>query len=929
MCHKRIIAFVVLLYIMCLSICAQTRLSYITNFTPDEYDYAPQNWGVDISDDGIHYFANSNGLLIKQGENWELVRNAGGSSYRCVNEVENKIYVGGGKNVGYYVRDAAGEYTYTDLSKLLGDFIWGEAWRIIRSDSCIYFQGGKGIFAFDIKTDKLINTIKTKNSHIEIYNGEVYLYGSDGIFKFDHTLSSVTQLYFPVNNSQLFEVRGVFIKKDKHIISTLSDGIFVFQDGLLTPCNKPLNKVLTTNQIYSTLKIKNRYVFGTILDGLYVTDTDLNVLEHLNARNGLKNNTVLSLAKDKWNNVWAGLDYGISYIEIANSIHRNIFNIEIGTAYSSVITSNYNYWGTNQGLFYTTKTNNKAKLVPGTQGQVWALVRIGSSIICLHHKGLFRVDNGQVIKISDEQGFHSMNKIDSSHYLFRCYEHNFLYELDANDGMLKERSAVAGSDLPKDFINMGDKIWFITKNKVSEAEINSSFPKLENKIEYDLQGNARYLYKFNEKIVIEDNNGFYYVNTLNNKIEELPPIKCDETNLQEILFIFIKTKLDNEAIFNTFIGSKELLTPMINIKKRINRTHANSLKSTFIDSTIIFNGVEGFIIYEPNVLNNENNPFVVSLSAAKYREDKEYLFMKNKKIAYANNDVIFNFFTNDNRALSDIQYSYMLHGRDDEFSNFGQNDKKEYTNLREGKYTFEVVAKNNNSISAPITFTFEVVPPYYRSTLARIIYLLVIILTTCCIVQLVKRSYKKKESKILKEKKLSMEMMERNYKIELLNKENIIMTIEKDKLENEVYHKLQELTNSTHNIVVKNNLLLEIKTELESIYNLKDIPLRDKALKKILRNISSSLNNKHDWEIFEEHFSEIHKDFFSKVKELYPEISSTELKLCAYIKLNKSSKEIASLMNISTRGVETARYRLRKKMGISRDDNIHTTLMNI
>jgi FixJ family two-component response regulator len=77
-----------------------------------------------------------------------------------------------------------------------------------------------------------------------------------------------------------------------------------------------------------------------------------------------------------------------------------------------------------------------------------------------------------------------------------------------------------------------------------------------------------------------------------------------------------------------------------------------------------------------------------------------------------------------------------------------------------------------------------------------------------------------------------------------------------------------------------------------------------------------------DWESFARHFDQVHTDFIKRLKEKYPQLSPKDLKLCAYLRMNLVSKEIAPLLNISVRGVEISRYRLRKKMQLHAEVNL-------
>ena len=111
----------------------------------------------------------------------------------------------------------------------------------------------------------------------------------------------------------------------------------------------------------------------------------------------------------------------------------------------------------------------------------------------------------------------------------------------------------------------------------------------------------------------------------------------------------------------------------------------------------------------------------------------------------------------------------------------------------------------------------------------------------------------------------------------------------------------------------------------EKLKDLKD----DAQVRSVIKTIDRNINNDDDWTFFENAFNNADKDFLKKVKEKHPELSSNDLRLCAYLRLNLSSKEIAPLLNISVRSVEVKRYRLRKKMNLSHDDGLTDYIINI
>jgi len=97
----------------------------------------------------------------------------------------------------------------------------------------------------------------------------------------------------------------------------------------------------------------------------------------------------------------------------------------------------------------------------------------------------------------------------------------------------------------------------------------------------------------------------------------------------------------------------------------------------------------------------------------------------------------------------------------------------------------------------------------------------------------------------------------------------------------------------------------------------------------VYSRITREVDNNKQMEVFARAFDEVHEEFLDRLKARYPTLTPTELRLCAFLKMNINTKEIAPLMNISVRGVEICRYRVRKKMGISRETNLTTHILNL
>lgn len=170
---------------------------------------------------------------------------------------------------------------------------------------------------------------------------------------------------------------------------------------------------------------------------------------------------------------------------------------------------------------------------------------------------------------------------------------------------------------------------------------------------------------------------------------------------------------------------------------------------------------------------------------------------------------------------------------------------------------------------------------------------------------------------------------EQRFKTEAIIQEKEIIRLKNERLRSKMKHRDKELANQTFNLIQKNKYLLKLKEEiLDMAKDARSQEVKGR-ISKLIRSIDKEFDNKKQWELFETAFGEVHEDFLNKLKEDYPELTPNEIKLCAYLRMNISSKEIASLMNISVRGVEISRYRLRKKLNLGSDTNLTKFILEL
>ena len=136
------------------------------------------------------------------------------------------------------------------------------------------------------------------------------------------------------------------------------------------------------------------------------------------------------------------------------------------------------------------------------------------------------------------------------------------------------------------------------------------------------------------------------------------------------------------------------------------------------------------------------------------------------------------------------------------------------------------------------------------------------------------------------------------------------------------------MANYTKRIKDRNELLSGVHKELHSLKDHYGSDAINRISSKIGRLIKENDSSNKEWEIFERHFEQAHNNFFKKLLETYPELTQSDLKLCAFLRMNLSSKETAPLLNIEIRSVEVRRYRLRKRMHLSTDENLVEYILN-
>jgi DNA-binding CsgD family transcriptional regulator len=257
---------------------------------------------------------------------------------------------------------------------------------------------------------------------------------------------------------------------------------------------------------------------------------------------------------------------------------------------------------------------------------------------------------------------------------------------------------------------------------------------------------------------------------------------------------------------------------------------------------------------------------------------------------------------------SSVRFLVKLEGIDEEWIQTELPAYK-YDRLPWGNYVFRVKAMDGEgNISKENQVAFIISSPWYWSLGSKLLYLFVLACLILALRVYIIRRLKKQEIRLSREKER-----------ELINLKN-------EKLQTEIHYKSLQLANTTYSMIKKNEMLLEMKKLMSRSKRNLD-PADWNHFKDVWHLLDSNITNEDDWKAFESNFEQAHEEFLQRIKKKYPDLTPSDLKLCAYMRMNLSSKKIAPLLGISLRGVENHRYRLRKKMGLGRDVNLTEYIM--
>ena len=939
-------------------------LPAIRNYRNTDYHAATNISDIGQDKRGVLYFANADGLLTFDGTYWKLypLPNKATSKSLAI-DTAGRIYVGGQDEVGYFFPDHNGILNFHSLKEKLPEIArqFADIWNIIPMGDKVFFRTIETIFEY---AGDSLRTFDAPGGWQTMSKVDGQLYAADktkGLFVFrDEQWQSICP------GTAALHVTGILpYKKDSLLITTLKNGLYVLAasgpagsglagSGLV---RKPTAAdPLLMNDLINRAKTigEDRFAIGTATGGLLILDGQGRLIQRFSSPEGLQNNDIQSIMPDQDANLWLGLDNGIAFIHYNTSV-KLIRPVKDNQLLSNVVKvfDQKLFIGTSNGLYSIpldaaipdiSQLKGAFSEVGNTKGEVWSLEVIDHDLLMGHQDGAFVIRDSKAAPVLTRQGVWDVG-VDGARIIAGTY--TGLRWIDDANGQFSEGNKVNDlyESLPVIAVDTKGTVWAshpyrgVYKNPLPGADGKEMPYKHYGPKEGLPSDLSDFVQVINGKVVVATEKGVYEYDEATDRFVPsavFQPIFHD--NSVEYL---IQDKEGNIwFVSNQRVGvidySKRWGSDPYAVIYFPELTGETVQGASFIypynRDNIFIGSNNGVFHLNFSEYFHSDNKITVLLGAVKAIAEKDSLiyggFAACPKSAVRLpihwNSFHFEYSSPSYAPQSDVEFSYQLAGFDKDWSAWSVRTEKDYTNLSYGKYTFNVRARDNlGNISAPVSFNFIVDPAWYQTGWAWLLY------TLAAVALLYAVRFRQQRRLALHQKRHREEQERLSYlhSLELDRKEKGLIALQNAKLEGELQFKNKELATVTMYLVERGGLLSNMKEELLGVIKKMGIPNLAHELRGIFKMISDTEKSNEDWDRFALYFDQVHNNFLHILKTKFPQLSPTDLKLCAYLRLNLSSKEIAHILNISLKGVEVSRYRIRKKLNLSTETNLYDFLI--
>jgi ligand-binding sensor domain-containing protein/DNA-binding CsgD family transcriptional regulator len=924
----------------------------IKNYTKKIYQGGTQNWDICEGDNGLVFYANNEGLLVFDGKIFSKHSLPKNTILRSIlyDSKTKRIYAGGQNEMGYYQFETNGSLQYISIANLMPEGYKGfeDVWGIEEYEGRFYFQTNRQVFMYDQKS--LIAVAQLENTLENIYKVGKRLFLTDiegSIFELKGG-----QFNKLISKSGL-DISSILARGNNQLlITTYKNGLYFYQDQKLVKVsnNQELFKV---SRIYKACNFGSNYILGSNRNGVFILDSNAQIIKNISNKDGLQNNNVLSVYKDANHNIWLGLDNGIDLLRtnypFAYVVPDGLLK---GTGYCMAEFGDSYYFGTNNGLYAQKKNNNSNfELIANTEGQVWWVQEINGKLFVCHHEGLFEVQGNTANKISEIRGCWKIIPLKSNLGFFALGTYNGISIFNWQNNTLSFVATPSPFKESSRFLEEDElgNIWVAHPYKgLYKIRLNNDLQSVQN---VKLFGTKEGLPSQNENYVFNTQQGLSFctskgVYEFREDYGRFQPAKnfnglLDNKDAFKRLYVGKNGKL-------WFINNHEIgfIKPIYDgVEYSFSKVLLPKLDQNLVGgfdflhecgNGNVFLGVEsGFEQFNLNQIGKfkpvQPQTLITAIHSLEQLDSVyfKYLGPQSNPVEINDRSIEFSYSSTNANFFNDLSFSSYLEGWEKDWSPYKSSTNREFSRLSFGDYSFHIKAKCLGIEGPETIIKIHIPAPWYWTKVAKFIYSFIGIIIVLLIGFFPQMLVRKKAIRIIAEKDTLFKQQTESLKQEKDQKDKELIELKNQQLQQEIEHQGRELASSTMHIVQKSEMLLSIKDKLKHISSISNDPKIKPEISDLIKNIEKDTIIDRDWEKFELYFNNIHDRFTLILKERFPVFTANDIKMCAYLRMNLSTKEIATILNISVRGVEISRYRLRKKMGLDNGANLTEYLSKI
>lgn len=726
-----------------------------------------QVWNVNQNKDGLLFVGTSSGLQAFDGKSWKLLASPSTEFNTNIRSTlsasDGTFYYGALGDFGTVVSDSTGKIKERSLLKgYPADFIFNDIWSIRESKGKIYFQAREAIFVYTPPNGNESGSLKIWKPDTEF----MYGFSLDGAY-YAHQINLGL---FKEENGTLELIKGSeFLGNDRvqvllpydsgeFLVGAFAGGLYRYDGQDFLPFPTSIDSLLQQRSLYKALALPDStYALSVLGQGFFIIDREGAIKSHFNIKNSIPDQSVYSFHLDNTANLWVGTNNGLSKIEIFSPLTRfQSENYEIGNALSLSAYDDNLYIGTSTTVLYIDKKDGIVKKIEGmTNTQVFDLQNDKNGMLSTG-VGLYEIRGSKATVIPETESFQSLRVVVSemhSGYVFLSGNfgiHVFKRELGSNgDFTYQDIGPISGVSRAVYSMAENEKgeLWGGTQAGIlyrmiftETASGNLDIPNTRV-VEYSENDGVRGLSglavgPISGKVYTSGIDGFYFFNTEANEFErdqifsfsdEVADINLDTygLNVGETGNVFLDFKGEKRYAYLQPDGSYKLETYPVNL------ITASGVASGYTepDGVIWIGTDEGLMRLDPNKNYKIDYPvplFFNSISGATGPMFlPEFLGGNLPEIPFKGNRIAFSYSSPFYVREDKIQFQSFLEGFDQDWENWGDQTSREFTNLPYGTYTFRVRAKNAFSVfSDEISYTFKILPPWYATWWAFLLYLI-------------------------------------------------------------------------------------------------------------------------------------------------------------------------------------------------------------